>query len=289
MAPQHEEMLTLWTLSMTVQNLSQKTIRERVVSVRAFLRAADVEDLSAVKKLDLLTFLSNPAWAPGTRATYRSELATFFRWCVDEGHLEHDPTARLPRVRVRAAEPNPIETDLMQQLLDSGIRGHTITKVLLYAYEGLRASEIAGIHGEHVDWIRERLWIANAKGDRPVWRPLSSLVLEHVKERGYPMHGPWFPSYRLDGPITGRSVSDTISKAMKRAGIAHRPHDLRKWHGTTLLEQDADSIDVQHSLRHVDGQSMKAYVRPNERRIRAAKERLPRVEIPARPRLRDAG
>lgn len=274
----HEHVLELWKMHMTAQSCTDKTIRERLIVVRSFLRTGEFEDLAAIRKLDLLAFLARPELKPGSRAAYRSTLTAFFRWAVDEELLEHDPSARLPRVRVRAAEPHPIETDQMQQLLDSGIYRHTITKVLLYAYEGLRASEIAAIRGEDIDWAHGRLWVANAKGGRPVWRPMHSLVLEHVRMLGYPQAGYWFPSG--DSHVTGRSVSDVISKAMKRAGIEHRPHDLRKWHGTTLLEVGADSLDVQHSLRHVDGQSMKAYVRPNERRIVAAKERLPRVRVP---------
>lgn len=274
----HEDILELWKMHMTAQSCTEKTIRERLIVVRAFLRALPTDDVAEVKKLDLLAYLARPELKPGSRAAYRSTLTAFFRFLVDEEVIEHDPSARLPRVRVRAPEPNPIETSEMQRLLDSGIRGHTITKVLLYAYEGLRASEIAAIRGEDVDWAHGRLWVANAKGGRPVWRPMHSLVLEHVARECYPHAGHWFPSG--ESHVTGRSVSDTISKAMHRAGIEHRPHDLRKWHGTTLLEVGADSLDVQHSLRHVDGQSMKAYVRPNERRITAAKEQLPRVRVP---------
>ncbi|GAA2750183.1 tyrosine-type recombinase/integrase [Amnibacterium kyonggiense] len=283
-----QQWLATWELRMMAQNCTKDTITERLTTARAFLRTAVFEgeplDLSEIRTHELLRFISRTDLKPSTRATYRSTLTAFFRFLVGEGAIEHDPTARLPRVRFRPAEPDPVRTIDMQRLLDSGIRGQTITKVLLYAYEGLRASEIAAIKGEDIDWERGRIWVAHAKGGRPVWRPLHPLVLEHIQAQDYPRVGYWFPSYRIPGPVTGSSVSDTISKAMKRAGIPHRPHDLRKWHGTTLLALGADSIDVQHSLRHVDGQSMKAYVLPNEERITAAKQRLPRVEIPTRPR-----
>lgn len=282
-----EGWLATWELRMMAQNCTPKTIRERLVVVRAFLRTLEDQELREVTQHDLLRFLARPDLKPRSRATYRSTLASFFRFLVDEGLLEHDPAARLPRVRVRTAEPDPIRTLEMQQLLNSGIYGHTVTKVLLYAYEGLRASEIAAIKGEDVDWEQGRLWVANAKGGRPVWRPMHALVREHVMEQGYPRAGYWFPSPTGEH-VSGRSVSDTISKAMKRAGIAHRPHDLRKWHGTTLIALGADSLDVQHSLRHVDGQSMKAYVLPNEPRIIAAKEQLPRVTLPRRGESRPA-
>lgn len=264
---------------MAAQSCSPKTIRERLIVVTSFARFTGFIDPEEVTKMHLLEFIARPELKAGSRQSYRSTLTAFFRWLVDEEVLEHDPSARLPRVRVRLAEPDPVSTHDLERLLASGIRGHTVTKVLLYAYEGMRASEIAGVSGEDLDWATGRIWIANAKGNRPVWRPMHSLVWHHVLEAGYPRRGWWFPSPYGDDHVTGRSVSDTISKAMHRAGITHRPHDLRKWHGTTLLSMGADSLDVQHSLRHVDGQSMKSYVLPNETRIRAAKERLPRVRI----------
>lgn len=87
----------------------------------------------------------------------------------------------------------------------------------------------------------------------------------------------WFLS--LDGGhVRGNSVSNTLCAAFKRAGTNHRARQMRAWHGTTLIEFGADSLDVQHSLRHSDAQSMKAYIRPSQDHIRAAMESLPRVD-----------
>jgi integrase len=276
--PHLDHVIQMWTMHMTAQDCTTKTIRERVIVIRHLIRFLQLVDLTGVTKTDLVSFLARPGLAAGSRQSYRSTLSSFFGWAFDEDLIDHDPAARLPRVRNRAKEPDPISTEELQQLLDSGIRRDTVLKVLLYAYEGLRASEIAAIAGTDIDWGSGRLYVTAAKGRRPVWRPMHSLVLTYVLEHDYPKTSYWFPSG--DSHVTGRSVSDVISKAMHRAGIAHRPHDLRKWHGTTLLALGADSLDVQHSLRHVDGQSMKAYVLPNEPRIRRAKELLPKVSTP---------
>lgn len=255
---------------------SAKTIRERMITLLAFRTFVD-QPLATVQRRDLLKFLAQPKFSNGTRQTYGGMLRKVYTLIQDEGLRLDNPASRIPRARVRLVEPNPVTTDELQALIESGCYAHTRTKVLLYAYEGLRASEIAGIRGEHIDWVRGRIWVEDAKGGRKVWRPLSSIVWAHVQEQ-YPREGWWFPSG--DGHVTGRSVSDSIRKAMVRAGIKHRAHDLRKWHGTTLLAKGADGLDVQHSLRHADGQSMKAYVLPDDPRIRAAKERLPKVKLP---------
>src|SRR5690606_17613694 len=139
--------------------------------------------------------------------------------------------------------------------------------------------EIAAVDGRNIDWDNRTIVAAEAKGRKIVTRPLHSIVYEHAIDAGYPRDDVWFPSPK-GGHVRGTSVSNTLCAAFKRAGIQHRAHQMRAWHGTTLLEMGADSLDVQHSLRHSDGQSMKAYIRPSQDRIRAAMELLPRVDVP---------
>jgi integrase len=246
------------------------------------LRHTGASSLLTVTKHELIAFLGRPDLSGRTKQNYRSCLHTFFTWMQDEDIRLDNPAARLPRPRVAPTEPNPTTTEDIQKVLNSGIYGHTITKVLLYAYQGLRASEIAAVAGENIDWDTRRLRTVEGKGGKVVWRPIHSLVWEQAQQ--YPRAGHWFPGLIEGEHVRGKSVSNTLCTAFKRAGIDHKAHDMRKWHGTTLLAVGADSLDVQHSLRHTDGQSMKAYVLPNERRIRAAMEQLPRVVVPIRTR-----
>lgn len=263
---------------MRAQNCRDRTVNERMIFIRSVLRYVGVDDVKAVTKQQLIGYLGRRDLTGKTKQNYRSTLHTFFTWMQDEEIRLDNPAARLPRPRVVPSEPNPTSTEDIQKVLDSGIYGHTIMKVLLYAYQGLRASEIAAVAGENIDWDHRRILTREGKNGKVVWRPLHSLVWEHAN--GYPHAGFWFPGLVPGEHVRGKSVSNTLCSAFKRAGIDHKAHDMRKWHGTTLLAIGADSLDVQHSLRHSDGQSMKAYVLPNEDRIRHAMELLPRVVVP---------
>lgn len=276
-----DEILTYWAAYMRAQHCTERTIRERNIFIRSMLRHTGATSPLDVTKQHLILFLGRRDLTGKTKQNYRSTLHTFYTWMQDEELRLDNPAARLPRPRVEPSEPNPVSTDDIQTVLRSGIYGTTIMKVLLYSYQGLRASEIAAVSGANVDWEAATILTVEAKGRKVVTRPLHSLVLEHALTAGYPRDDYWFPGEH--GHVRGKSVSNTLCAAFRRAGINHRAHQMRAWHGTTLLELGADSLDVQHSLRHSDGQSLKAYIRPSQERIRAAMEMLPRVEVPSRP------
>jgi len=279
------EIINYWAAYMRAQHCTERTIREREIFIRSMLRHVGSDDLLTVTKQQLVLFLGRPDLTGKTKQNYRSTLHTFFTWLQDEELRSDNPAARLPRPRVEPTEPNPVSTEEIQTVINSGIYGHTIMKVLLYSYQGLRASEIAAVDGRNIDWEHRTIVTAEAKGRKVVTRPLHSMVYDYAIANGYPTDGPWFPG--VNGHITGKSVSNTLCAAFKRAGINHRAHQMRAWHGTTLLEMGADSLDVQHSLRHTDGQSMKAYIRPSQERVRAAMESLPRVVVPIRAPRQD--
>lgn len=272
-----DDALNYWAAYMRAQNCTEKTIKERLIFMRAMLRYIGAQSVFGVTKGELILFLGRKDLTGKTKQNYRSHLHTFFTWLQDEELRLDNPAARLPKPRPQHTEPNPVSTEDIQTVLDSGIQGQTIMKVLLYSYQGLRASEIAAVSGENIDWERQRILTVEGKGRKEVWRPIHSMVWEEAQH--YPRNGFWFPGQH--GHVRGNSVSNTLCAAFKRSGINHRAHQMRAWHGTMLLELGADSLDVQHSLRHSDGQSMRAYVRPSEDRIRAAMELLPRVKVPA--------
>lgn len=273
-----DQILDYWANYMRAQHCTDRTIRERMIFMRSVIRHSGETSPLTINKFQLIAFLGRPDLTGRTKQNYRSALHTFFTWMQDEDLRLDNPAARLPRPRVEPREPNPVSTEDIQTVINSGILGITIMKVLLYSYQGFRAGEIAAVSGANIDWENRTIISAEGKGRKEVTRPLHSMVYEYAIREGYPQTDYWFPSG--DGHVRAKSVSNILCGAFARAGIHHHAHDMRKWHGTTMLELGADSLDVQHSLRHTDGQSMKAYIRPVQQRIRASMELLPRVDIP---------
>jgi len=229
---------------------------------------------------DLIADLARPALSAKTRQNYKSFCHTLFTWIQDEGFRLDNPGARLPRSRVPKSEPNPVQTLDIERLLASGIYAKTRMYVLLYAYQGFRAVEIAAVAGNTIDWDRQRILSKDGKGGKEVWRPIHPIVWAELQK--YPRTGHLFPGAGGNGHVTRGTVSNVLSTALRRAGIDHRPHQLRAWHATELIDAGVSTVIVQHSMRHSDLQSLNRYVRVSDGALRGAMSTLPLVTVPDR-------
>jgi len=272
-----DAILSFWAAYQAAESCTPGTIKERMIVVRALLRRSE-KTLLTVTRHDLIADLARDL-SPKTRQNYKSLFHTLFAWMQDESFRQDNPAARLPRTRVPKSEPNPVTTEDIEFLLNSGIYAKTRMYVLLYAYQGFRAVEIAAVSGETIDWDRRRILSKDGKGGKEVWRPIHDIVWSELQR--YPREGPLFPS-PAGGHISRKTVSNVLSKAFTRAGIDHRPHQLRAWHATELIEAGVSTLVAQHSMRHSDLQSLNRYVTVSEKRLREAMDMLPGVLVPLR-------
>lgn len=281
-----DAILAYWATYAGASGYRQRTIDEHLISLRATFRRTGKGVLS-MTRYDLIADLGRAGLAPATRARYRSLFHGFWSWVQDEGFRLDCPAVRLPIVRVQKAEPNPVTTADLELLINSGIYAKTRMYVLLYAYQGFRASEIAALSGEAIDWERRRILSVDGKGGKEVWRPLHPLVWQEAQK--YPRKGVWFPSPDHSGHVTGRNVSNVLGKAMRRAGIiGHRPHNLRGWYATELSASGAPTAVVAAGLRHSDMQSVDRYLAVPQAAIANAQAQLPTIAVPERTARRRA-
>jgi len=279
-------LLDYWSSYLIACGSTTVSIRQRLIVVRAMLKRTGLH-LASVTRHDLIRDLARPGLSPATRQNYKSLYHTFFTWLQDEGFRVDNPGARLPSGAVPRKEPNPVETSDIEELLHSGIYRRTRMWVLLYSYQGFRAAEIAAASGEAIDWKHHRILTLEAKGGVEVWRPIHPLVWEALQ--AWPRAGWLFPSPRLTGEhVTANNVSRVLSEAMKRAGIQHRPHQMRAWYATEMIDQGVSTMVVAAAMRHADMQSVQKYVRVSDRAIAEAQALLPRVRVPARSGRRAA-
>jgi hypothetical protein len=71
-----------------------------------------------------------------------------------------------------------------------------------------------------------------------------------------------------------------LTIATRRAGIKHRPHQLRAWFATELMEAGADMLTIQHAMRHAGPETLKHYIRPSMVKVDDAMRRLPDLVMP---------
>lgn len=269
---------------MAAEGLSPRTIDERTAFILRMKRGTNA-DAATVTRRQLIEWMAGQDWGPKTRAHYRSTLHTFFTWLQDEELRPDNPAARLPSVRVPKRTPTPFTLVEINALLNSGVYFKTRAMILLHYAMGLRVSEIARVHSRDVNWMARTLSVLG-KGSKPVEMPIPDAVWELVLQM--PSTGYWFPNWTKnaefaagEGHILGRSVSDVLSDAIKRAGIHRRPHDLRAATATEMNRAGATAFTTQYAMRHSNMATTTAYMGIGLEQIRDGLNLLPRPDMPA--------
>ena len=274
-----QDLLDMFADYQRAGNRSARTIATRLSILRAFAKRQEVDLLTATV-FHLRRDIGRPDIAPSTRATTRATFLTFYTFLEGEGLRTDNPALRLPVVKVPPHRPRPYSQEQIDRLLSSGAYRRTRAMILLAAYQGLRASEIAAVHSDDVDLEGGTLKVLG-KGGRTDYLPLHDVVRELASTM---REGWWFPARGgRDGHIKGQSVSDLLTDARNRAGIADTTltgHSLRHSFGTELVRRGANIRAVQELMRHASLQHTQRYTQVLDEDRREALSILPIRVVP---------
>ena len=239
-----------------VMGRSANTIEiRRQVLTRA---AAALGPFDSMTATSILYWLGEQHVSPSSVRTYLGQLRSFYRWAVDDGHLQHDPTNRmqLPRVRRRMPRPLPMgDIDLAMHLAPRPVG----TWILLGAYAGLRCLEIASVRGEDLHDQPEGLvlYVTGKFGDQR-YVPAHELVVSALRE--YPAKG------RL-WDVTAKQVSRTGNQWLGQLGVGGTMHQLRHTFATQVYAHRSDLLVTQQLLGHASPATTAIYAQVSDRRL----------------------
>lgn len=278
-----DRLLTYYGQTQRMEGCRGRTIREREYALRDLERTMGTP-LAQIQRQQIVLFMAGKEWAQRTRSVRRSMYRSFFTWMQDEGLRDDNPAARLPQVRVQHRTPTPFTAAEVQQLLSSGIYAKTVLRVLLHFYMGLRVHEIAKVHGRDVDWTNRTLTVLG-KGDKEVTLPIPNTLWPHLADQ--PRDGFWFPNLQAnrdyaagEGHVNGKSVSESINDAIRRAGLKHRAHDLRAGTATSMHRAGVSAFTIQETMRHTNASTTNRYLLVDPEQIRQAMDSLPAMDVP---------
>lgn len=259
-------LVTQWGVWQKAQHLSDRTISARQLTVNRLARTCDPDTATAEQIAAFLSDMDVGRWAT---ATYFAHLRAWFRWLNRTGQRDDNPLLKLDAPHPPRCTPRPVtDRELTAILHAANGRRRSRMMVLLAAYQGLRAHEIAKIRGEDVN-LSDRLLRVVGKGDSDYELPLHELVAREALR--FPRSGWWFPSYLNPGqPLCRQSVSQTVGDAFDRAGVNGGCHRLRHWYATSLLRNGANIRVVQELMRHASIQSTQIYTQVEMAQQRAA-------------------
>ncbi len=226
--------------------------------------------LLAVRRIHIELFARWLEHEGAARATIGRRLSTvtgFYRYCVEEELLTHNPAANVRRPRLRqestmnGLDRNELGAFLVQAGL-SGARDHALACLL--ALNGLRVSEALNTDVDDVGLERGHHTLrVNRKGGKIVIVPLAPRTARTV----YLVIGE-----RSEGPIfvtdTGERMNRhqaarVVRRLAKHAGIDKTisPHSLRHSFITAALDAGVPLRDVQEAASHADPRTTMRYDR----------------------------
>ena len=230
--------------------------------------------LARLKIEDLDHFLAQLKVARSTRSIYRSHLRGFLKYLHHERRILKKDLAPLllgPRLFSEHKPPKflrPQEVQTLFASLSLCTRSDIRTCAMVHlAYTlGLRPVEIGNITLEDISFRKAVLTLSNRKGLNPVTLPLPEQTIKAIaaylsKARPKSLSRHLFVGFPFPyPPVQSSSVSQCISKAMKRAGLPFSAYSLRHTYAQNLLHMGQSIYEIKEMLGHDNIHSTQKYL-----------------------------
>lgn len=248
------------------------TLKTQRIKLTAFARYLEPLTLLDASRDHVEAFLDSRRLSARTRYDWLSLLGSFYRWAMAEGLVDRDPTAAIPRPRVRPGLPRPISEGDLMVAVECAPQPERCWLVL-GAYAGLRCAEIATLEAEDV-LVSYGLLRVVGKGRRERLVPMHPRVMTELRAVGVPRAGVVFR--RSDGgSFTPAQVSRRLSRYLTAVGIDATAHQLRHRFATQTYAAVSDLRVVQELLGHSSPTTTAIYTGFSSTVARDAVARLP--------------
>ena len=198
--------------------------------------------------VQLLEYVAHDGWAPETRKSASGAVRSFYRWGHGMGYLPDNPALQLPSVKVPQGRPRPTPELIVAQVVRRNDRIGFMAQ--LGAYAGLRAGEIARVHG---DQFTGNDLIVVGKGGKTRGIPIVHRGLAH---RLTVLEGWAFPN-GYGSHLSPGHVTRLLSDALPDDWTAHT---LRHRMATQAYAGTRDLLAVGEVLGHSRPETTQRYV-----------------------------
>lgn len=272
------------------RGLARATIVNYLPFVRHFLNGRFGDGrvtLSRLRAEDVVRFVQReaPQLSRKRAKLMTTALRSFLRYVRYRGETNVDLAAAVPVVPnwSMSSIPRAIPADQVHQLLASidrrtaiGRRDYAI--LLLLARLGLRASEVAFLKLDDIDWNVGRLSVRGKSGQRndlPLPADVGRAIAVYLR-RGRPSGTSRRLFLRAKAPIRGFrgpiAVCSIVRHALQRAGIKTHScgaHQFRHGLATEMLRRGASLDEIGELLGHRHPQTTKIYTQVDVQALRS--------------------
>ncbi|WP_421407656.1 tyrosine-type recombinase/integrase [Agrobacterium tumefaciens] len=268
-----KKIATLYGAELFRRGYSKQSITGHVWLARRFLRTVFAEHggVSHLTHIEVRDYLANnfEGRKSNSLGTWFSHLRVLLRFLHSSGLTEHDLSAAVlsPRNLRFSVLPAYMSVSQLNSVLEacdlSTIPGRRDLAVLLLLSKlGLRASEVARLSLDDIDW-RSGLLRVNGKGGRVATMPLPKDVGAAISDyilHGRPTSGSRTIFHRVQTPCTPFTTATPViliaGRALKRAKVtgtrSHHAHIFRHTFATIAIRSGVGMTELAQLLRHKD-------------------------------------
>jgi integrase/recombinase XerD len=265
------------------KGLSSNTIDSYGLDLQRFTAFAASQSADVLETLPgYIDSLYKARLASRSISRHLTTLRNFFRFLLEEGTIDHDPTALLVPPKQWRSLPKYLNIQQVNSLIEApdcgkptGQRDRAMLE-FLYA-TGLRVSELCKVRVSDVE-LNLGVVRVTGKGNKqrivPVGKDAIVATERYLRDsrvrllRGRP--SPYLFVTAQGGPMTRQGFWKLLAVHGRKAGIFQRlsPHAIRHSFATHLLEGGADLRSLQTMLGHADISTTQIYTHVMRSRLR---------------------
>ena len=188
--------------------------------------------------------------------------------------------AFMPKRTCRPGPPGPMYSGCLRHWIrivqptcatpNGSVDQHLMELMIMVAIYGLRASEVARLRLDDIDWEHDRLRVPRAKRREPQIYPLVATLgdalihyLQSVRRRS-PHREVFLTLVSPHGPLSSSGLYDMVSARLKSLNVQcahHGPHSLRHACAARLVAEGLSLKEIGDHLGHRSSAATRVYAK----------------------------
>lgn len=223
-------------------------------------------------------------WKPNTFIVFHKSLAVFFRWCIDNKYIHHNPISEIEIPKLEKRLPTKLskrEALLLLEVVFNYPYDHTFLRYRnhamfsMYVFAGLRKMELLNLRLSDVDIENLTLFVNQGKGGKDRMIPISFTLAQSLKrylnerkklKKSCPQ---FFVSLFKNSGYTDAGMKRLVLQMRKASQIEFTIHKLRHTFATLMLEGGCDIYSLSKMMGHSDIKTTTIYLSASAEHLRS--------------------
>lgn len=286
--------LKFYDYSKFIKGYSRETIRRYKNVIQLYSHCAHITQIGQVNEGNVRAFFLNGrtqrGWSTNTYISYHKSLLVFFRWCVEQGVLEANPTEDIELPKLEKRLPIKLTQQVTLRLLEVvynypygykflRYRNHAIFS--MYIFAGLRKSELLHLKLTDVDIENLTIFVSQGKGSKDRFIPMSYTLAQTLKryleerKRLNKTCPEFFASLNRNNGVSDTALKRMVNQIRIASGIKFTVHKLRHTFATLMLEGGCDIYSLSRMMGHSDIKTTTIYLAASAEHMRAQMTKHP--------------